>query len=92
MYYGWQLLGRDEAGLRLEVAAAFADKGIVDEMVQALYAGGFITVGVESRALALVRYLREKTTEMAAGKSYLLLDIDNSGHRFPHRPERQSVF
>ncbi|HEY5220969.1 MAG TPA: hypothetical protein VIJ29_02355 [Candidatus Paceibacterota bacterium] len=82
MYYGWQLLGHDESGLRLEIVAAFADKGIVDEMVQALYAGGFVTVGVESRALALVRYIREKTTEMQAGKSYLLLDIDNSGIDF----------
>jgi len=82
MYYGWELLGHDESGLRLEVVAAFADKDIVDNMVQALYAGGFITVGVESRALALLRYLREKTTEMAADKSYLLLDVDNSGIDF----------
>jgi len=82
MYYGWELLGRDEAGLRLEVASAFADKTIIDTMVQALYAAGFITVGVESRALALVRYMREKTTEMVADKSYLLLDIDNSGIDF----------
>ncbi len=82
MYYGWELLGRDETGLRLEVVSAFADKDTIDTMVQALYAAGFITVGVESRALALVRYMREKTTEMEAGKSYLLLDIDNSGIDF----------
>jgi hypothetical protein len=82
MYYGWQLLGHDETGLRLEVVAAFAEKNIVDEVVQALYAAGFVTVGVESRALALARYLREKTTEMEGGKSYLLLDIDNSGIDF----------
>jgi hypothetical protein len=82
VYYDWQLLGRDDASLRSEIAAAFVDKGIVDEMVQALYAAGFVTVGVESRALALVRILREKGTGLDLSKSYLLLDIDNSGIDF----------
>ena len=81
-YFGWQFLDRDEVSLRSEIAAAFADKTIVDEMAHALYAAGFIAVGVESRALALVRTLREKGAGVEAGKSYLLLDIDNSGIDF----------
>jgi hypothetical protein len=81
-YYGWQLLGRDETQLRSEVAAAFADKTIVDEMAQALYTAGFVTVGVESRALAIVRALREKGTAVDMEKSYILLEIDNSGIDF----------
>lgn len=81
-YFGWQLLGRDEASLRSEVAAAFVDKGLMDEMVQALYTAGFITMGVESRALALSRTFREEATGVDKGKSYLLLDIDNSGIDF----------
>ena len=82
VYFGWQLLGRDEKSLRSEVAAAFADKTLVDEMTQALYAAGFITVGVESRALSLVRALREKGAGVDEEKSYLLIDIDNSGIDF----------
>jgi hypothetical protein len=82
VYYDWQFLGRDDVSLRSEIATAFVGKGIVDTMVQALYAAGFVTVGVESRALALVRILREKGTGMDVSKSYLLLDIDNSGIDF----------
>jgi len=81
-YYGWQLIGRDEKSLRSEIAAAFADKVIVDGMIQALYAAGFITVGLESRALALVRALREKGGGIDPGRSYLVVDIDNSGIDF----------
>jgi hypothetical protein len=51
-------------------------------MTQALYAAGFITVGVESRSLALVRILREKGEGLDIAKSYLLLDVDNSGIDF----------
>jgi len=82
VYYGWQFLGRDEVSLRSEIAVAFADKKIVDAMTEALYAAGFITVCAESRALALVRNLREKGTGMDLNGSYLLLDIDNSGIDF----------
>lgn len=81
-YSGWQLLGKDEASLRLEILAAFIDKQIVDEMVQALFTAGFLTVGVESSALALARILREKGADIDINKSYLLLDIDNSGADF----------
>lgn len=81
-YFGWQLLGRDEASLRSEIAAAFVDKTIVDEMTKALYSAGFITVGVESRALALVRTLREQSAGVDIENSYLLIDIDNTGVDF----------
>ncbi len=81
-YFGWQLLDRNETTLRSEVAAAFADKAIVDAMTQALYTAGFVTVGVESRALALVRVLREKGAEVDKKQSYLLVDVDNAGVDF----------
>lgn len=81
-YFGWQLLSRDEVNVRSEISAAFVDKALVEEMTQALYTAGFITVGVESRALALVRTLREKGAGIDPEKSYLLLDIDNSGIDF----------
>lgn len=81
-YSGWQLLGKDEVNLKLDISAAFIEKQIVDDIVQALFSAGFLTVGVESRALALVRILREKGAGIDASKAYLLLNIDNSGLDF----------
>jgi len=81
-YFGWQVLGHDETNLRSEISAAFVDKMVVDDMTQALYAAGFITVGIESRALALVRVLREEAVGIDNAKSYLVLDIDNTGVDF----------
>jgi hypothetical protein len=81
-YYGWQVIGRDDVSLRSEIAAAFVDKGLVDEMVQALYAAGFITVGVESRALALTRFIRMEAKDIDINKPYLLVAIDNAGIDF----------
>ncbi|HUC01497.1 MAG TPA: hypothetical protein VMA75_01170 [Candidatus Paceibacterota bacterium] len=81
-YFGWQVIGRDEVSVRTEVAAAFVEKTVVDEMTQALYASGFITVGVESRAFALVHTLREKGTGVDMSRSYVLVDVDNSGIDF----------
>jgi hypothetical protein len=81
-YFGWQLLSRNETTLRSEIAAAFADKAIVDAMTQALYSAGFVTVGVESRALALVRVLREKGDGVDKRQSYLLVDVDSAGVDF----------
>ncbi len=81
-YFGWEMLGSDATGLKAEVAAAFVDKALVDAITQALYAAGFITVGVESRALALTRIFRQRGTGADINTSYLLLDIDNSGIDF----------
>jgi Tfp pilus assembly protein PilN len=81
-YAGYQLLGKDDINLRLDISAAFIEKKIVDDMSDALFSAGFLTVGVESRALALVRILREKGAGIDIEKSYLLLNIDNSGLDF----------
>lgn len=81
-YFGWEILGDDSGGVKMEIATAFVDKALVDAMTQALYTAGFITVGVESRALALVRVFRERGVNVDAQKPYLLIDIDNSGIDF----------
>jgi Tfp pilus assembly PilM family ATPase len=81
-YFGWQVIGRDEKNLRLEISAAFADKAAVHGMIDMLSAAGFITVVVESRALALTRVVREQGTGIDPAGSYLLVDIDNSGIDF----------
>lgn len=81
-YVGWQLLNHNEVTLRSEIAAAFVDKSIVDAMTQALYEAGFVTVGVESRSLALIRVLREKGAGIEKKQSYLVVDIDGTGVDF----------
>jgi len=81
-YSGWEVIGKDADGVRTEIAAAFVEKALVDDMTNALYQAGFITVGVESRALALTRILRDKGAGADIQKSYLLLDIDNTGVDF----------
>lgn len=81
-YFGWQVLGHDANNLRSEVSAAFVDKATVDEMTQALYASGFVTVSVESRALALARILRDESSEVDVKSPLLLINIDNIGIDF----------
>lgn len=79
---GWQVLGRDETTLQMKILSAFADKKLVDEMVDALFESGFLTMAVESRALALTRMLREKGAGVEVHKPYLFVDIDNVGIDF----------
>lgn len=81
-YFGWQLLGKDRETLRSEIAVAFVDKGIVEGIMPALYAAGFVVVGAESRALSLVRVFREQCAGVEKKNSYLLIDIDNTGIDF----------
>lgn len=82
VYSGWQLLGRDDAQMRLELSAAFVEKQTIDEIVPVLSAAGFVTVAVESRALALVRVLKEKGSGVDNDKSYIVVKIDNTGIDF----------
>lgn len=81
-YFGWEPIGKDDSGLHTEIAAAFIERTLIDEMTKALYAAGFIIVGVESRALALARIFQEKGAGADLTKAYLLLDIDNTGTDF----------
>ncbi len=82
VYYGSQILGRDEKTLRLEILAAFVDRHIVDESTTALFDAGFLPVIVESRALALMRLLGKQGAGIDPQKSYLLIIIDNAGIDF----------
>ena len=81
-YSGWQLLGRNEKSLQLEILSVFIEKCVVDDMVDSLFEAGFIVMAVESKALALTRMLREKGAGIDAPKPYLFLSIDNAGVDF----------
>jgi hypothetical protein len=81
-YSGWQVVGRDEATQKMEILASFVEKKAVDEMVDALFEGGFLAMAVESRALSLTRVLREKGAGVDPKTAHVFLNIDNSGLEF----------
>ncbi len=78
-YYGTRVLARDEVNGKIEISAAFIEKGLVDGIVEALFTTGFITTCVESRAISLVRVVKERFPSADPANPYLLLDIDGVG-------------
>src|SRR3989344_7856821 len=81
-YSGWQTIGKDQKSLRLEILSAFIDRATVDEISQALVEAGFLAVALEPRALALSRVFKEAESGFDAAKSYIVMNLDNSGLDF----------
>lgn len=81
-YSGWQTVGEDQGSLRLEILSAFTDKSVVDEMNAVFRSAGFKMAAVESRALALARFLRHEGDGLDLAKPYILVSLDNSGLDF----------
>jgi hypothetical protein len=81
-YSGWQIVGRDEGALKIEILSSFIDRKVVDETADALFEAGFLVMAVESRALALTRLLREKGAGVDVGKPYVFVSIDDAGLDF----------
>jgi hypothetical protein len=81
-YSGWQIVGRNENTVQLEILSAFVDRKVVDELADALFEAGFLAMAVESKALALTRVLREKGAGIEAGKPYLFVNLGNAGLDF----------
>lgn len=81
-YSGWQLIGRDEGTLQSQILSAFIDRQVVDDIVGALFEAGFLTMAVESRALALARMLHAKGAGLGAKQPYVFVSIDNAGIGF----------
>lgn len=81
-YSGWQLVSKDQSALRLEILSAYINRQSVDEMSVILKDAGFLPVAVESRALALMRLLRELGAGFDANNSYIVLNLDNAGSDF----------
>jgi hypothetical protein len=81
-YSGWQMVGEDQKALRLEILSAFIDRSMVDDLSRALLDAGFLTVALESRALALTRLLREEDVNFEIERPYVVVSLDNSGLDF----------
>lgn len=81
-YSGWQLVGRDQDALRLEILSAFIERATVDKFSKALFEAGFLVVALESRALALSRVLRVEGEGIDVARSYTMVSIDGSGIDF----------
>lgn len=81
-YSSWQVVAKNDATAKLDVLSSFIDREVVDDMVQMLFETGFITVALETRAVALARILREKGGAIDFQKAYLLLEIDDIGIDF----------
>jgi len=81
-YSGWQLIGEDKQGGRLEILSAFASKKAIDEIVADLHEAGFLPVACESSAFSLARLLREKMQGFDPAKSYLVLNLRSGGMDF----------
>jgi len=81
-YSGWQVVGHNEDTAQNEILAAFVGRKTVDELVDALFEGGFVAMAVESRGLALTRLIREKAAGVDVPRSCLFANIDNFGLDF----------
>lgn len=81
-YSGWQLVGKDQESLRLEILSAFIDRSTVDETSRAFWDAGFLIVVMEPRALALARVLREEGEGFDMRSAYIMVGLDNSGLDF----------
>ncbi len=81
-YSGWQTVGKDQGSVRLEILSAFIDRPTVDETNRALLEAGFLMIAIEPRALALSRVLKEIGAGFDPARSYIMMDIDNSGLDF----------
>ncbi len=82
VYSGWQVVKRDISMSRMELLGAFADRALIDELVNALFDVGFIAIAVESKALALARLLREEGRGLDIAAPYIAVGIDDAGIDF----------
>ncbi|MDO8515880.1 MAG: hypothetical protein Q7S28_01370 [bacterium] len=81
-YSGWQFARRDYEKLRLEVLSAFVNRAVVDNIRAALEEAGFLAIAVESRALSLVRLLKEQAAGFDPEKPSIVVSLDTNGIDF----------
>ena len=82
VYSGWQVVKQDENLGRVELLGAFADRALIDQMVEALFEAGYVAIAVESKALALARLFRDQGRNIDMGVAYILVGADDAGLDF----------
>ncbi|MBI4085508.1 MAG: pilus assembly protein PilM [Candidatus Liptonbacteria bacterium] len=81
-YAGWQLITENKNELKMEILSAFAQKGFIDQLREAMTEAGFFPLAVESGALSLARLVREEAVDFQPEKPFLILSVDDKGVRF----------
>jgi len=81
-YSGWQIVGRDEGSSKIEVLAAFVNKKIINDIKSALGEAGFLAIGMEFRALSLVRLAREYGQGINKSKPFIVMSLNNESLDF----------
>jgi hypothetical protein len=81
-YSGWEIVETDESSRRVKALGMFVGRAIVDPLIVALFAAGFVTIAVESRAIALARFIREYGSGLDLAGSYLIVMSDDNGIDF----------
>ncbi len=82
LYSGWEFLGTDEATGQVKILAVFIGREAADGVAGALFEAGFLPMAMESRSLAFARMLRAGNTGIDREKTYLAIDIGNTGMNF----------
>src|SRR3989344_5639202 len=78
-YSGWQFVNRGRDNMRLEILSAFLERGVVDELTEAMREAGFLVIAVESRAISLARVIKMVESKFDPAKSLIAVSVDSSG-------------
>lgn len=78
-YAGWQVIGKDEKSLKLDVLAGFVERGIVDSFLGPMREAGFVVGAVEPRMLSFVRTLRTLSSGFDPAEPSLAVTVDDAG-------------
>ena len=81
-YTGWQLIGRDENAMKVDLLGAFISRKQIDDISSVLKESGFLPIAAEPKALSLARLIRQQAVGFDNNKSYVVLVLDNESLNF----------
>lgn len=81
-YIGWQVIGKDESAMKVDILGAFIARKQVDQISSVLKEVGFMPIAAEPKALALARLIREQAVGFDRKKPYVVLVLDNENLSF----------
>lgn len=81
-YMGWQMIGRDESAMKVDILGAFISRKQVDDITSVLKEAGFLPIAAEPRALSLVRLIKQQAVGFDIKKPYIVFSLDNESLSF----------